>query len=641
MKNRIFFRLRLLICFLLSAVMCPAVLRAEPVDRPNILWIVAEDISPLFGCYGSADASTPNIDAFAKRSHLFKRAYATAPICSPSRSCLATGMYATSLGSQHLRCKVQLPQEITPLAKIFKDNGYWTALRGKTDYNFDDQGLFDDWSGNREAAPWFNCPDGKPFFAFYNLGSTHEGSGNRPERAAAALKMLPRDAARDLAKITVPPHHPDSAEMRRIWARYHELITVFDLEFGKVLKQLEADGLADDTIVFLMADHGMGLPRYKRWLYLTGLHVPLIVHLPARFQGKQGQAAVRKDLISYVDLPATALQLAGIDAPEYFAGQSIFAGKQRSHVFGARDRADDMYDLSRCVFDGRFLYIRHYLPHLPPMQEGYILSPVYKESLIELHRLHNAGLDTRQSAKMWQPRPFEELYDIQIDPHEQQNLASDSRLASVKARLAARLKAWILKTRDSGFLTEPDMHRRAIEAGVAQHTILNSDKTYPIELIFAAADQASRPDAELLPGGDDPALDFWAIQQRIIRQDRSEPCRKFLQAKLQSSNPTVRATAAEALARLGDEKSAVPIYRQLLSMKEPNLRLYVARSLALSFNDVKPLEKEVRAARQQMLAPPGSKRPWKDFLYSAFTAWALEWSLVKSGLNKWSDFQGL
>lgn len=623
----------------LVLLMPTAACATDNTNRPNILWIVAEDISPFFGCYGSPEAITPNIDTFAKRSHLFKRAYSTAPICSPSRSCLATGMYATSLGSQNLRSKIELPPEISPLAKILKEHGYWTALRGKTDYNFDANGLFDYWK--QDTNPWRACPQDKPFFAFMNLGSTHEGSGNRPERAAEALKKLPLGAKRDPAAITMPPHHPDSPEMRRIWARYHDLITVFDLEVGKVLDQLEADGLADNTIVFLMADHGMGLPRYKRWLYLTGLHVPLIVHLPKKFQGRQGEASVRDTLVSYVDLPATALEMAGVETPSYFAGKSIFSGKEREYVFGARDRADDMYDLSRCVFDGRYLYIRHYLPHLPPMQEGYILSPVYKESVIELHRLHDAGLDTAQSQKLWEPRPFEELYDIQSDPHEQHNVADNKALANVKARLAKRLKTWILDTRDSGFLTEPEMHLRTITANSAQHSILSNDETYPIESILAAADQASRPGSKLLSGGDDPALDFWAIQQRILRKDSSDKARRFLRTKLASDSPTVRTAAAEALARLGDKDAAIPVFRELLAMPEPNLRLYVARSLAISFDNCSPLEKEIRAARQDMLAPPGSSRPWKDFVYSAFTTWALEWALVKSDLNEWSDFQGL
>ena len=453
-----------------------------------------------------------------------------------------------------------------------------------------------------------------------NPGGTHGGSGNRPERAADALNKLPAGCKRDPAAITMPPHHPDSLKMRRIWARYHELITVFDLEVGQVLDQLKADGLADNTIVFLMADHGMGLPRYKRWLYVTGLHVPLIVHLPKKFQGKQGEASVRDTLVSYIDLTATALEIAGVEAPSYFAGKSIFLDRERQYVFVARDRADDMFDLSRCVFDGRYLYIRHYLPHLPPMQEGYILSSVYNESLIELHRLHDAGPDTAQSQKLWEPRPFEELYDIQSDPPEQYNVSNYQNHASLKARLVKQLKKkWIIETRDSGFLIELEMHRRATITNSTLHSIPSNDKTYPIESILAVADQASRPESKRLSGGDDLALNFWAIQQRIIQNGSSDVSRRFLKTMLASDTPTVRTAAAEALVRPGDKEAAIPVFRELLAMPEPNLHLYVARSLAISFDNCKPLEEKIRAARQDVLAPPGSSRPWKDFVYSAFT----------------------
>ncbi len=237
--------------------------------------------------------------------------------------------------------------------------------------------------------------------------------------------------------------------------------------------------------------------------------------------------------------------------------------------------------------------------------------------------------------------PFEELYGIQNDPHEQHDVANYQGLASVRARLVKQLKNWIIETRDSGFLTEPEMHRRAITANSAQHKILSNAETHPIEGILAAADQASRPGSKLLQGGNDPALDFWAIQQRIIRNDSYDLSRRFLKTKLASDTPAVRTAAAESLVRLGDKDAAIPVFRELLAMPEPNLRLYVARSLAISFDNCKRLEEEIRAARQDMLAPHGSSRPWKDFVYSAFTTWALEWALVKSGLNEWSDFQGL
>ena len=328
-------------------------------ERPNILWIVAEDISPLFGCYENKDAHTPFIDKLARKSLLYKRAYSTAPICSPSRSCLASGMFATSLGSQNLRSEVKLPSSIKPLAKVFKENGYWTALRNKTDYNFSPNGLFDYWNSSKE--PWKKCPEGKPFFAFMNLGSTHEGSGNIPEKANAALSNLSIELRRKADQVELPPYFPGTQEMRRIWARYHDLISVFDKEVEQVLTNLNRDGFGENTIVFIMADHGMGLPRYKRWLYLTGLHVPLIIHIPEKFKHLSPygtNSKVINEITSYVNLPATALNLAGISIPQNFQGKAILgknAVTEHEYVFGAKDRADDMYDLSRCIFDGRYL----------------------------------------------------------------------------------------------------------------------------------------------------------------------------------------------------------------------------------------------------------------------------------------------
>jgi hypothetical protein len=512
-------------------------------------------------------------------------------------------------------------------------------LRGKTDYNFDPQGIFDYWK--QDKSPWRMCPKEKPFFAFMNLGSTHEGSGNLTQRADQALQRLPPSLKHSPEDITLPPYFPDTSEMRRIWARYHDLLTVFDRDVHEVLGQLATDGHADDTIVFLMADHGMGLPRYKRWLYLTGLHVPLIIHVPDKFQDLvrgAGANSVRDELVSYVDLPPTVLKMADVPIPEYFQGRPLFEGRPRRYVFGARDRADDMYDLSRAVFDGRYLYIRHYLPHLAPMQEGLIMGPYRKESHKELHRIHAAGLDTAQSCRLWSQRPVEELYDIQRDPRELDNLARRQALAEIKDRLAIKLREWILETCDSGFMPEPEMHRRANEAGVTPYDVLQSREHYPLQRILDAAEQASRRDGEPILANHDPVVAYWAIQQRIIRDDDSDEAVSFLKSQLARQNPTVRATAAEALARIGHEPSAIPVFRELLTSDEPNLLLYVARSMAVSVGDVRPLEDQIRKARSRMLAPPGSPRPWKDFTYSAFTAWALEWALIKSGLNTPDDF---
>ncbi|MCM8528394.1 MAG: sulfatase-like hydrolase/transferase [Lentisphaeraceae bacterium] len=631
--------------FLLLLFLSITALQAQ--EKPNILWIVAEDISPLFGCYGDKDAYTPFIDKLAKKSLVYKRAYSTAPICSPSRSCLASGMFATSLGSQHLRSEVKIPVSVKPLAKVFKENGYWTALRNKTDYNFSANGLFDYW--NSSTAPWKKCPKGKPFFAFMNLGSTHEGSGNLPDRADKALSSLSIELRRKADKVELPPYYPDTPEMRRIWARYHDLISVFDQEVQKVLENLNNDGFGENTIVFLMSDHGMGLPRYKRWLYLTGLHVPLVIHIPEKFKHLSpydGTSAEINDIVSYVNLPATALNLAGIKVPENFQGVPILGPNsttKHEYIFGARDRADDMYDLSRCIFDGRFLYIRHYLPHHAPMQEGIIMSDLKKESHMELHKVHRQGKDSVQSKKLWSARPFEELYDIQNDPKELQNIADKAEFREIKNKLSSRLRQWSIETRDSGFLTESDMHRRANELGITPYEMMQSETHFPIEKILTVAEKASNPKVSQkerisLYSDKDPSIRYWAVQSQIINKYKNSEAFELFTKALEDKNPTVRATAAEGIAKAGKPELAIPVFRQLLNETESNLALYVARSLATSLNDVRPIEKEIREARNSYLAPPGSKRPWKDFVYSAFTSWALEWSLVKSGLNKWDDF---
>ena len=642
-----------LICFLfviVPGVSLPLVgfgQNTGEVERPNILWIVAEDISPFFGCYGDPDADTPHIDAYAKESHVFLNAFTTAPICAPSRSSLATGMYAISLGTQNLRSLVAIPDSIKPLAQTFKENGYWTALRGKTDYNFNPDGLFDYWE--TDEAPWRHCPQGKPFFSFMNLGSTHEGSGNRPDRAAPALARLAKDRFHDPDSILLPPYYPDTPEMRRIWARYHDLLSVWDQDVRSVLDGLEADGLAEDTIVFLMADHGLGMPRYKRWLYKTGLHVPLIIHIPEKFRefSPGRNAATREEgIVSYIDLPPTALTLAGIDIPGNYAGKSLFNSgaeqiEPRSYIFGARDRADDMYDLSRCVFDGRYLYIRHFMPHLPPIQEGYIFSSIEKESFRELHRVHDTGGDSKISERLWSPRPFEELYDLKEDPQELNNLANRSQLSKVKTRLSSQLRDWILKTRDSAFLTEPEMHRRAQEAGMTPYEMMQDPALYPLEEILSVAEEASKKKGRGVGhySSEDPAIRYWALMSGIMSAKKSSKMEALFRKGIQDPNPIVRTTAAEGLGRMGKEALAIEVFDELLEETEPNLGLFVARSLALSIDDVRPLEAKIRQTREGYLAPPGSPRKWNDFLYSAFNTWALEWSLVKSGLNTFEDFE--
>ncbi len=604
-------------------------------ERPNFLWIIAEDISPLFGCYGDRGANTPHLDALAQRSHLFKKAFATAPVCSPSRSALASGVYPTSLGTQHMFSDIPLPERIDPVMRILKRNGYFTTLRGKACFNFDEAGLFDYWK--QDTAPWRQVPADKPFFAYMNLGQTHEGPGNSDKAATEPLSRLPADAKHEPAKVELPPYYPDTPEMRRIWARYLDLITVWDQDVKEVLEQLESDGRAEDTIVFVLADHGMGLPRYKRWINKTGLHVPLIVHVPEKFRhlaGGSGPGTVHEQLVSLLDLPATVLEMAGIERPDYYSGQSLFSEAHRDALFGARDRLDDLPDLSRSVFDGRYHYIRHFQPHLVPMRPGVIMAGASntKESHRELLRVHEAGEDTEESAKLWSPRPFEELYDLQEDPHELHNIADKPEQAEVRARLAKRLNRWILETRDTGFATELEMMRRSRQAGEAPFTWAQDSKNYPLKAALEAAEAASSPGAAALPSSEDPILNYWAVQQRLIRGDRSAEAVAFFEEHLGSESPAVRLAAAEGLAKAGEGESAVPVLLSGLTAEEPWVRMQAARSLAVSLSpeDLRPLESEMRKCLKEIdeRTERARCREW-----AVSTVQALHFALIKSGLE--------
>ena len=400
-----------------------------PDEPPNILWIVTEDISPALGCYGDGFATTPNLDRLARESILYRNAFATAPICSPSRSCLITGLYATALGTQHLRCEVRLPSSLKPFPHYLRGRGYFCTNRNKTDYNFDPAGIWDHRSSS--TTPWREAKAGRPFFSMINFGTTHEGPTNFEDRYRRSTKDLPPKLRHDPAKAIVPPFYPDTPEIRKIFARLADLITAMDREVGDVLARLKEDGLDEDTIVFFFSDHGHGLPRYKRWLNDSGLRVPLIVRVPKKYRGlvEDGPGEATDRMVSFVDFAPTVMSLAGLQVPGHMQGVPFmgrWAGPPRRYVYGARSRADDMFECSRAVHDGRYIYVRHFLPHLPYIQPGFIYGD-QKRSYRELRRLHREGRLEGPAAALWAPRkPLEELYDLREDPHELTNLAGSS-----------------------------------------------------------------------------------------------------------------------------------------------------------------------------------------------------------------------
>ena len=444
----------------------------------NILWIVAEDHGPHHGSYKDAYAVTPNLDRLASEGARFTRAFAVTPVCAPARSGIITGMYPTSVGSHHMRSTAVPPSHVKGFTEWLRAAGYFTTNNAKTDYNFSPwlptetrravrEAPLGLWDQNGEHAHWRNREPGQPFFSVFNLGASHEGQVRMPdERFAERTARLAPAARHDPAAAPLPPYYPDTLEVRRDIARYYDLVTVMDAEAGDILAALEADGLAGDTVVFFYGDHGWGLPRGKRWVYDSGLRVPLLVRWPGRIE----PGTVREDLVSFIDFAPTLLALAGVAVPEHMQGR-VFLGEdampEPEYLFFTRDRMDETYDRIRAVRDRRYKYIRNFAPELPYAQR--IAYMDLMPTMQAWRRLAAAGeLEGAQRHFMAGTKPEEELYDTETDPHEVSNLTGDPTHAERLARMRAALDDWIVTTGDLGEIPEAELVRRFRPDGVYQ-----------------------------------------------------------------------------------------------------------------------------------------------------------------------------
>lgn len=419
---------------------------------PNIVWIVAEDISPSLGCYGDPDAITPNLDKFAAQGARFTRAFTHCPVCAPTRSGLITGQYPTTLGSHHMRSKLVTPPPL--FTDELEKAGYAVFWPGKTDFNFDPP------KGWADTRNWVQKPDilptDKPFFAYVNLFVTHESQIRAtPEQSKKNTSRLKPTEFRDPTKVALPPYYPDHPDVRRNVATYHDNVTAMDYLVGDVLKVLDDRKLADNTLVFFFGDHGWGMPRGKRWCYDSGTRAPLIVRWP----GHVKPGSVNEQLIAFLDFPATVLSVAGADVPPRMQGQRFLGGKAdppRPFVFSGRDRMDEAPDRVRTVRSKQFRYIRNFHPGLPYAQWVNYMDemPTMKAWRKEAF----AGtLNPVQMAFFARTKPAEELYDVAADPHETKNLAASADHAKVLADHRTALEAWIKETKDLGEVPEKDL----------------------------------------------------------------------------------------------------------------------------------------------------------------------------------------
>lgn len=470
-------------------------------ESPNVLWFVVDDMSANLSCYGEKAIKTPRVDQLAAEGTRFSHAYVTAPVCSPCRSALITGMYQTTIGAHQHRSgrgelKVHLPEGIEPIPAILQRAGYHTCIGsgliaasdsangakgsgkakgksglGKTDYNFEyDPAIYD-------GADWSTRAEGQPFFMQVQLagGKLREGPMEKRDEKFRSKVREAFGSTTDPEEVVLPPHYPRDPVLLQDWADYLDTVRLTDRHVGQVIDRLEAEGLLDSTLVIFMTDHGISHARGKQFLYDEGTHIPLVVRGPGIAAG-----ALREDLVEHIDLAALTLAAAGLEVPTSMQGRDLFAKdyQPRTEVFAARDRCDETVEKIRSLRTDRFLYIRNFHPQRPHLQPNRYKDG--KDIVIALRAAHDAGtLPPLTESLLFAPtRPAEELYDTQVDPWQNNNLAGDPTHADTLADLRARLDQKLIDTKDpapeSEAMYDSDMAEylkkadAAIEANIAQ-----------------------------------------------------------------------------------------------------------------------------------------------------------------------------
>jgi uncharacterized sulfatase len=569
--------------------------------RPNILWISSEDHGPHMGCYGDKYASTPHVDKLAARGMIYTRVWSCAPVCAPARTTIISGLYPPSTGAEHMRSMVPFPRDKKMFPQYLHEAGYYCTNNAKEDYNLASPGrVWDDSSGK---AHWRNRRPDQPFFAVFNSLKSHESQ----------IRTRPHKPVHDPALVHVPTYHPDTPEVRRDWAQYYDVVSEADADAGKRLQELDEAGLADDTIVFYWADHGSGMPRSKRWPCDSGLHVPLVVYVPAKYRHlaapdyKPGGKSDR--LISFLDFAPTVLALAGIKPPDWMQGQAFLGRNVQpppAFINGFRGRMDERYDMVRSATDGRYVYIRNYMPH---RIYGQHVDYMFQTPTTRVwKKLHDEGKLTAVQDAFWNTKPPEELYDLQNDADEVNNLAGSPASASVLDKFRRAQRDWALRIADVGFLPEGEIHSRS--AGSSPYDMGHDPKKYPLQRIFEAAELAASRDDRAIPKlkealkDEDSAVRYWAALGLLIRGQSVEvSARDELRSALKDKSPYVRCVAAESLARYGSDADRQASLAELLELgSQEKYGVFVAMAALNALGELGPKAASSRDAIRALSA---------------------------------------
>lgn len=561
-------------------------------QRPNVLWITAEDMSRTLGCYGDSFANTPSIDQLASESARFTHAFATSPVCSPSRACLINGCMASSQGAHAMRSQIPIPPEMNGFPTLLREVGYYTTNNVKTDYNSGAEGIITEsaWDECSERADWGGRKEDQQFFAVMNLMESHQSRSMvwpYQKFQEEVQSHLSASEIHDPALVSLPPYYPDTPLVRKTVARYYDCVTRMDQRVGEILAKLKADGLYDETIIFFYSDHGSGMPRHKRALLDSGMRVPLLIRIPEQYEGMARSVATKGDvdrLVCFEDFGPTVLSLTGFDAlPAHMTGRP-FLGRldapARQQVFGHRDRVDEIMDMARSVRSKEFLYIRNYMPHLGYNQQGAWIDQADVRG--EFYALADSGkASPEQDQYLSETRPPEELYNCIEDPLNLNNLAYSLQHEAIVMRMREQLRRHMIESRDLGLVPEIELWRHARVMPPMQW---RATKEFDPERVLAAADLVGSEDFEsiekkLVDG--DPAVRYWGAVACSASDTLPKRMEIELRKMFEDPSKAVAIEAANAVARHTGDAAALQALVRWFDDDDRTIVLHAARAIEL------------------------------------------------------------
>ena len=564
-------RLQIILLVITCVYLCTS---GAYADSPNIIWIVSEDNSPLIGAYGDEFATTPHLDNFASESVVFDNAYANTPVCSPARFTLITGMYANSMGTENMRSYYNIPDFIQFFPKYLKEKGYYLTNNAKEDYNTTTQP--GTWDESSKKATYENRKAGQPFFHIKNIATSHES------RLHGKFDTLRHDPD----NVPVPPYHPQMSNTKKDWARYYDQIEKMDAEVGKILDELETAGLKEDTIIFYFSDHGGALSRGKRFMYESGLKVPLIIYFPEKYKHlAPGKAGTRTDrLVSFVDFAPTVLSLADIRPPEYMHGNPFlgrYNSKSSEYIYAYRGRMGERRDLVRAVRDKKYLYRRNYFPN---RIYGQYLGYLWRADHVkEWESAYHAGDLNEVQSRFWEPKPVEELYNVKNDPHNVTNLADEPKFQDILERMRNANKKFVRNIEDIGFIPESIIARMS-EKGSAYDYVRSEN--IPLKKIIDTAERASKmnsADYDILLrrlNHANESVRYWAAQGFVMMGEDAKRFKDSLMEKTSDSSIIVQIALSEAIFNIGESSKAIDILNKGLEASQEMIRLQALHVLS-------------------------------------------------------------